>query len=898
MNNMDSSTYPIPVRMSDSADRKRASPEKVDESTRLKRSRSATNAPISDPTFNSPCSHLNYDESDAGRLQSVASWLAPPTVMAPSGSLEFDHSETEVPAKEYFFSFTGDDFLTDSSTSANLQADSSVVSGDSEIPPEDDEEFISKICFGVIITHVTSTSTATQADQFAPVDLESFGDMVKMTLQSSGKYAGLIIQRPIRQLLELKSVHMSASLTTTSSSRSQAPQKSTTKAFHDSVARIVITGPQQKQLEVGTLLSDSGLCFQHPYAEECGDLEYNNPHFLRRPGSVMPKLQNAPHSGIAQTATSGSLNETMKSRVMRIFDLSNDATQGIYSQVFASPRLKTRLKRHQLTAVSMMVEREQGGIESCQFPSLWEVIERSEQSKRYRNTVTGIYSEIAIPLKGGLLADDMGLGKTLSALALLCLSLDSKISDGNAAYTTLIVTTKSTLPGWQFQINQHVHHDQLKTALYHGSSRHTLTESLFNHDVVLTTYETLRAELESKGPLYEGQWERVILDEAHHIRNRNSQIFAAACSVKAHYRWCLTGTPVHNSLDDYGALLSFTGVSGLTEKRMFDSWIAKPIQENKSEGFARLQALVRATCLRRTKASIGDALNLPPRHEVIEKVNLHPKDQELYDFFKIRAAKLAAGTRVSNPANASHEQGQDGSVLSSLNFLRLICNHGETLLPETGMKIWNTRDRTMTNGDDCIANGDGATTPNYSAKLIALLRNLISTHTLSPDAGSQCIPVKSVVFTYWTKMLDLIQSALSTYSFKACRIDGNTSLEGRKIVLEAFNNDPGCSVMLATIGSAGEGLDLTVANHVHLIEPHWNPMVEAQAVDRVYRIGQKREVTITRYIVPRSIETYIQWVQQQKLKMIINFSGDEEVSQADIDMERMEHLRENLGCEM
>jgi SNF2 family DNA or RNA helicase len=146
-------------------------------------------------------------------------------------------------------------------------------------------------------------------------------------------------------------------------------------------------------------------------------------------------------------------------------------------------------------------------------------------------------------------------------------------------------------------------------------------------------------------------------------------------------------------------------------------------------------------------------------------------------------------------------------------------------------------------------------------------------------------------------MLDLIQQALSTYSFNICRIDGSTGLEGRTMALKRFNEDPDCSVMLATIGSAGEGLDLTVANNVHLIEPHWNPMAEAQAVDRVYRIGQQREVIVTRYIVPNSIETYIQWVQQQKLKLVSKIVDTEGATQAEIDMERYKQLRENLGCE-
>jgi SNF2 family DNA or RNA helicase len=142
----------------------------------------------------------------------------------------------------------------------------------------------------------------------------------------------------------------------------------------------------------------------------------------------------------------------------------------------------------------------------------------------------------------------------------------------------------------------------------------------------------------AEGPLYQTMWRRLVLDEgltlilaikisilslylAHHIRNRASQTFKAACSIKSYYRWCLTGTPIHNSLDDYGALLSFLSVPGFTEKVMFENWIAKPIKENKSEGYTRLQTLVRSTCLRRTKESIGDMLRLPQRQEKIEPVS-------------------------------------------------------------------------------------------------------------------------------------------------------------------------------------------------------------------------------------------------------------------------------------
>ncbi|KAI5867326.1 P-loop containing nucleoside triphosphate hydrolase protein [Durotheca rogersii] len=159
--------------------------------------------------------------------------------------------------------------------------------------------------------------------------------------------------------------------------------------------------------------------------------------------------------------------------------------------------------------------------------------------------------------------------------------------------------------------------------------------------------------------------------------------------------------------------------------------------------------------------------------------------------------------------------------------------------------------------------------PAHSAKVEALLTNL----DLERANFDRPKPLKSVVFSCWTKMLDLVQDALRAKGFNYQRIDGQSSLKARSEAMEIFTEDSNCTVMLASIGSAGEGVDFTVAQYVHLLEPHWNPMAEAQAVDRVHRIGQTSPVTITRYIVPESVETYIQWVQSDKLR-IINLSFD------------------------
>ncbi|KAH0523694.1 hypothetical protein TsFJ059_008663 [Trichoderma semiorbis] len=166
-----------------------------------------------------------------------------------------------------------------------------------------------------------------------------------------------------------------------------------------------------------------------------------------------------------------------------------------------------------------------------------------------------------------------------------------------------------------------------------------------------------------------------------------------------------------------------------------------------------------------------------------------------------------------------------------------------------------------------------------------------------PARSRLVTPIKSVIFSSWTKMVDLTQQCLEANGFVCARIDGQLSLEGRLKAIKRFNLDPMCTVMLATIGSAAEGIDLTAANNVHLLEPHWNPMVEAQALDRVHRIGQSREVLVTKYVTKDTIETYVQWIQKEKLRLIQESLDSQDISQVDISDQRWKELRACLRCE-
>lgn len=268
---------------------------------------------------------------------------------------------------------------------------------------------------------------------------------------------------------------------------------------------------------------------------------------------------------------------------------------------------------------------------------------------------------------------------------------------------------------------RHVKPERIRVFSYHGPNRQRLASVWQDFDVVLTNYGTVRSEHSSAGPIFDISWARVILDEgrvsvgagrrrvlvlirraatttAHNIRNRSSRIFEAAEAIRAQRRWCLTGTPIQNCLDDYGALLSFIRVPPFETQVKFHSYITDPIKKRKDYAFTRLRALIQATCLRRTKQSIGETLKLPEKEEVNVVLTLNPADRELYDFFKIQAATAIRTLQTTaTPTRPERTQltgggGWSRHILPLINNLRLICDHGEDLLPETAVRAWRERD--------------------------------------------------------------------------------------------------------------------------------------------------------------------------------------------------------------
>ncbi|KAI5456911.1 SNF2 family N-terminal domain-containing protein [Mariannaea sp. PMI_226] len=762
-------------------------------------------------------------------------------------------------------------------------------------------------CFGVVMVNATSSFFRDKKTTGSvAVEIRPCGDFAKIFATDTGKYAGIVTEPAVSKLMTEHSTKLTGALIAQQSPNGKASKKIPSDSQSKSMLslRIVVYGLMHERYEVGKLLSKANLYLQQPVLEDVDvDIEYFNPHYLLRPGSQMPRLEDLE---INDEDRATSLDETTKRQLMGIFDSAGDL--GIKPTTEPSRRLQTVLKQHQITALTVMSEKECLLLESSQCPSLWESFYSDRGEINYRHRITGEKTNDPPLPGGGILADEMGLGKTLSILSLICWSLDmfceqtTHAPSPTSSLATLIVAPKSIITEWNNQINKHIIPGQIRIATYHGPSRHNLASQFQSYDVILTNYQTLQSDFAANGPLFSEWWFRVVLDEAHRIGNRATQTFRAACELQSTMRWCLTGTPIVNTLDNYAALLSFVRVAPFYEKSKFDYWLSKPVRDKTPYGLRNLRLLVGATCLRRTnQGAITLSCQLPSKREKIEKVPLHLADRHLYECFKVEAARLASGKSPLKSNMPSLELNGEANILTLINMLRRICNHGEDLLPTPAIEAWKKYQSELPSSSSicsteqscasCHCNfksilsaalktacgtcspkketgpPSGAKPP--SAKILALIRNLLEEQAENRQ-GHLVRPVKSVVFSYWTKMLDLIYDALQERGFSCQRFDGQRSLQQRSNALQKFTDDPTSTVMLATIGSAGEGINLTAASCVHLMEPHWNPMAEEQAIARVHRIGQLRDVTTTRYITPRSIEEYVQQIQQKKLELVQN----------------------------
>ncbi|KAK6226445.1 hypothetical protein QIS74_02492 [Colletotrichum tabaci] len=366
------------------------------------------------------------------------------------------------------------------------------------------------------------------------------------------------------------------------------------------------------------------------------------------------------------------------------------------------------------------------------------------------------------------------------------------------------------------------------------------------------------------------EWLRVVLDEAHKIRNRSTKQYKAVLSLQARHRWCLSGTPIFNGVEDFGSLLGFLGAQPFNAPSTFKSWVVSPVKSRRGKGLEALRKLVQATCLRRMKEDVAGELRLATCHKPICEVELSGEERALYNVLKTSFAALI-GDAASPRGRGAAASGSTG-IFQTILRLRQFCNHGGDLLPP------NLRELLQYSAVDREREGALVLADNSCA---------CCGHAHGPSEVTEGVPLPDIIFSCWTGMLDLVEEALYQENLEFARIDGGVSEPARREAIARFRSDEGCNILLASIGSAGVGLDLTVASRVHLLEPQWTPTAEAQALDRVHRIGQTQEVIARRYIVKDSIEEYIVNVQQVKTALINQSFATEEQEHPESARERL-----------
>ncbi|UPK96324.1 hypothetical protein LCI18_007259 [Fusarium solani-melongenae] len=441
---------------------------------------------------------------------------------------------------------------------------------------------------------------------------------------------------------------------------------------------ITVYGPLELFSEIGPWFEDYEVYLQDP--KECHiDVRYHNPHrFSSYDLSSFPLVSEVvSNSSKVLHLESLPQQEDLLDMLGSHDDLEETAQPTV---------LKGSLRRHQKQALTFMLRREQGWAFYDQRPDVWRMID-TDQCRTFLNRISNAYqSEEPPQCYGGIIADPMGLGKTLTMIALAATDLerndtemDMREDDQLNVSATLIVVPpplKSMIGTWEEQLIEHVVDGGMAWHRHHREGRLGSTDGLDKLNIVLTTYHTVSAEWNSgnivqNSTLFSVRWARIILDEAHLIRNGNSKMSQAVCALESKSRWAVTGTPIQNRLGDLATLFKFIRAHPYTDRRCFDVDISRLWKSGEyEEAIKRLKRLSACMLLRRPKATI----NLPARRDMQCPVNLSTEERALYDKLRQKAI-MSIDDALKRDLDHSRT-GMYANVLQQIESLRLVCNLG------------------------------------------------------------------------------------------------------------------------------------------------------------------------------------------------------------------------------
>jgi SNF2 family DNA or RNA helicase len=429
---------------------------------------------------------------------------------------------------------------------------------------------------------------------------------------------------------------------------------------------------------------------------------------------------------------------------------------------------------------------------------------------------------------GACLADDMGLGKTIQLIAMLLHERESAAGPR----PSLLICPTSVVGNWLREVERFA--PNLRVIVHHGIARRRGEEfarEASANDLVISSYGLILRDEEA---LSQVEWDNVVLDEAQNIKNPSAKQTQAARRIPANYHIALTGTPVENRLSELWSIMQFLNPGYLGGQTDFRNRFAKPIERYQdSQATARLQALVKPFILRRLKTDPRVIQDLPDKLEMKVFCNLTKEQATLYE---------AVVRDTMSQIEASEGMQRRGLVLAMLAKLKQVCNHPAHFL------------------------GDGSVLPGRSGKL-ARLGEMLEEVIAEGD--------RALVFTQFTEMGELLKAHLqSLFGGEVLFLHGGTPQKQRDKLVARFQQETGGPhIFILSLKAGGTGLNLTRANHVFHYDRWWNPAVENQATDRAFRIGQRRNVQVHKYVCIGTMEEKIDALIESKKALAENVVG-------------------------
>ncbi|KAI0922976.1 hypothetical protein AcV5_009827 [Taiwanofungus camphoratus] len=549
---------------------------------------------------------------------------------------------------------------------------------------------------------------------------------------------------------------------------------------------------------------------------------------------------------------------------------------------------------------------------------------------------------------GGILADDMGLGKTIQTITRIIDGRPSrKEKKSEFSATTLVICPVAVVSQWASEIKKIA--IGLRVIEHHGQSRTSDPTEIERAHVVITSYSTVASEFGAYNPaasdesktsktkpkksqnssgdesddgtlghtlvnakrkapkkkpknaLFRVKWWRIVLDEAHNIKNRKTKTAEACCALESKYRWCLTGTPMQNNVEELYSLFKFLRVRPLNDWTTFNTQIAQPIGAKRpTRAIKRLQVVLRSVMLRRTKDTLVNGkpiLELPERIVKTVDCEFDEEERAFYDTVQVRVhARLEALQKQGGVAN------NYTSMLVLLLRLRQACNHPslvsedykkdrEAVEPKgakdnddddedtddlvdrlAGMGLNSLKRCQLCQTELGSANGSKDTCDACVALVTKSRRKTVDANSdLPPDSAKtrKILEIlqeidgrseggeKTIIFSQFTSMLDIIEPFLKAEGIRYVRYDGSMNKGQREDALTTIKESRKTRVILISFKAGSTGLNLTCCNNVILVDLWWNPALEDQAFDRAHRFGQTRAVHIHKLCIPNTVEQRI-----------------------------------------